>query len=464
MADYFALAMEESPRYEGAAATTPYRVSTSFLYLPGSAMRINANPSFIDRADELRNLQGDVPLVVEAFAPDGAITERGYVNHIAWLLTLAGFKPTITTGDGTNQVWTLNTAAATAGTFTLTVSGQTTAPIAFNATAAQIDAALEALSTVGAGGVVCTGGPINTTNVVITFTNQMGGQVVALTGTFTGLTGTPYTLTNTTPGVAPTITNPDFTTGQTFAANPQSYVGPGAYKYVFAKRQGTVAQTAQVYAAYGSQGVFMKGQGYGVSGLTLDASGALSASLLGLVCALVSDPGLSPALDTSAILPITRGDIYLQWLTGSGESSDFSLSLANPLVAVPTMGLAVPSLYPDVMEHGDTWPKLSGSIPKRKMDTDDFAALWAGSVFSAIARWRARSYVGNSPSKYALWVNMPACQYDSGTPDDLAARRRFGSTFNWRAQWDEATAADVTFTLVCGVSPAQLTSTQFSVY
>ena len=44
---------------------------------------------------------------------------------------------------------TVRVTNATGGTFTLTFNGQTTAPLAYNATAAQIDAALEALSNVG---------------------------------------------------------------------------------------------------------------------------------------------------------------------------------------------------------------------------------------------------------------------------------------------------------------------------
>ena len=46
----------------------------------------------------------------------------------------------------TDEQQTVRVTNATGGTFTLTFNGQTTAPIAFNATAAQVDAALEALS------------------------------------------------------------------------------------------------------------------------------------------------------------------------------------------------------------------------------------------------------------------------------------------------------------------------------
>ena len=47
----------------------------------------------------------------------------------------------------------------TGGSFTLSFGGQTSAAIAFNATAAQVQTALTALGGIGAGGVTCAGGP-----------------------------------------------------------------------------------------------------------------------------------------------------------------------------------------------------------------------------------------------------------------------------------------------------------------
>ena len=54
----------------------------------------------------------------------------------------------------TNETQTVRVTNATGGTFTLTFDGQTTAPIAFNATAAAVQAALEALSNIEPGDVV----------------------------------------------------------------------------------------------------------------------------------------------------------------------------------------------------------------------------------------------------------------------------------------------------------------------
>jgi hypothetical protein len=70
------------------------------------------------------------------------------------------------------------TGSPTGGTFTVTVGGQTTAGIAYNANAATIQAAIEALSTVGAGKVVVTGsGPFT-----LTFSTALGDLTVSSSG------------------------------------------------------------------------------------------------------------------------------------------------------------------------------------------------------------------------------------------------------------------------------------------
>ena len=51
------------------------------------------------------------------------------------------------------------TGDPTGGTFTLTFDGQTTSSIAYDSSAATVDSALEALSSIGSGNVVVTGLP-----------------------------------------------------------------------------------------------------------------------------------------------------------------------------------------------------------------------------------------------------------------------------------------------------------------
>jgi hypothetical protein len=72
----------------------------------------------------------------------------------------------------TSEVQTVTLTAATGGTFTLTLSGQTTGAIAYNAAASAVQTAIAALSNVGSGNVVVTGsdgGPYT-----VTFSNSLG--------------------------------------------------------------------------------------------------------------------------------------------------------------------------------------------------------------------------------------------------------------------------------------------------
>ena len=83
------------------------------------------------------------------------------------------------------------TGSPTGGTFTLTFEGDTTGPIPFDATAAQVQAALEALPNIGPGNAETTLGPVNTTNgVVIDLLNAANpGPIQLLTGDATNLQG-----------------------------------------------------------------------------------------------------------------------------------------------------------------------------------------------------------------------------------------------------------------------------------
>ena len=62
----------------------------------------------------------------------------------------------------TDETQTVRVTNATGGTFTLTFNGQTTAPIAFNATAAADPGGARGAAEHRPGDVVVTGGPVNT--------------------------------------------------------------------------------------------------------------------------------------------------------------------------------------------------------------------------------------------------------------------------------------------------------------
>lgn len=91
---------------------------------------------------------------------------------------------------GTNETQSLTMASATSGTFTLSFGGQTTSAIAWNASAATIQAALWALSTIGSGNIAVTGGPISNSPIYVEFIGTLSAaNQAAFTADVTSLTG-----------------------------------------------------------------------------------------------------------------------------------------------------------------------------------------------------------------------------------------------------------------------------------
>ena len=92
------------------------------------------------------------------------------------------------------------TGTPASGTFTLTYKAQTTAPIAYNAAAAAVQSALNALSTIGANGVTVSGGPGPGTPYVVTFNKLTDPPQMTATGSFTGGSTPAVAVTTTTAG------------------------------------------------------------------------------------------------------------------------------------------------------------------------------------------------------------------------------------------------------------------------
>lgn len=108
--------------------------------------------------------------------------------------------------NGVNAVQQVSMSGPpTAGTFTLTYGGQTTAAIAYNATAAAVSTALQAISSIGSGNVECTGGPLPGSAVNVTFIGTLGLQPITTMTHTDSLTGGTASVTSTTSGVTPTL-------------------------------------------------------------------------------------------------------------------------------------------------------------------------------------------------------------------------------------------------------------------
>ncbi|MER6249371.1 hypothetical protein [Streptomyces griseorubiginosus] len=110
------------------------------------------------------------------------------------------------------------TGSPTGGTYTLTFSGQTTSGIPYNATAAQVKAALEALSNIAPGDVTVTGGPHPGTVISVTFAGAyLGEDVPQMTASASGLTG----------GTSPAVTVATATAGGAAGASDGTQVLAG---------------------------------------------------------------------------------------------------------------------------------------------------------------------------------------------------------------------------------------------
>lgn len=135
---------------------------------------------------------------------------RDWINQDTTIAPLMLVSDTgVSNGNGTvaitavNEVQTVTLTDATGGTFTLSFRGATTGNIAFNASAATVQTALEALSTIAVGQVAVTGaagGPYT-----VKFLMGLGGEdvdeLVADGALLTGV-GADIAVAETTPGVA----------------------------------------------------------------------------------------------------------------------------------------------------------------------------------------------------------------------------------------------------------------------
>jgi hypothetical protein len=149
-------------------------------------------------------------LQVATFSP----TYPGVVSKVAALVTtpastaakLASVGVFISGPGGTSEVDTITiNGVPTGGTFTVTVGGVTSAAVAFNATGAVFQTALEAMSNIAVGDVTVAGGAGGP--YTATWARAFASQPITLTfgNALTGGTTPTITYVKTTAGVLPTV-------------------------------------------------------------------------------------------------------------------------------------------------------------------------------------------------------------------------------------------------------------------
>lgn len=133
-------------------------------------------------------------------------------------------------------------ASATGGSYTLTYNGETTSAIAYNATSATVQAALEALASLNNTNVFCLKGS-NT----VQFVGAITGETYTFTGDFSGLTGTngtPRLATQMSSSSSLAVTVSDMSGLASNYFDPSYDTGLGASDGTIAKPWTTAAQLA----------------------------------------------------------------------------------------------------------------------------------------------------------------------------------------------------------------------------
>lgn len=179
-----------------------------------------------------RPRQGGLESIAD-FRPNERLGRAGTLQYDAEVCTaVVGavqlcFGPDLSLGEDEVQRITI-TGTPTGGTFRLTFRGEQTGTIAFNATAATVRAALEALPGVGVGDVAVTGGPGPGTPYDVTFTGDLGTSEqpqMTATHAFTGGAAPAIAVTTTTPGAFPKDGSIGFPSGAPILPPFGGYIG-----------------------------------------------------------------------------------------------------------------------------------------------------------------------------------------------------------------------------------------------
>ena len=242
------------------------------------------------------------------------------------------------------------------------------------------------------------------------------------------------------------------TAGNGVITDPDSASIPtGATRHVWTAPfgpSGVSPKTHQLIGNYKDQSVCLEARGCATETISIETpeqgGAVLTASGPAAYADVVTDPALTAAYESIGVRPFMRSGLtVVTWLSGTATASDFGLQIQQPVDMIRSLGGA--SKYPDTVEKAEGLVVVSGSIDKRNIDTDDLAALKAGTEFATKTRWRSDTVIASSYT-YGLWIELSSAQYSEGSNDPLGNKRRHGSRFGFRAARNAS--ASVTITLV----------------
>ena len=370
---------------------------------------------------------------------------------------VGGTKLTIATtvgGDGShNEKQTITPdGVSTGGQFLITWEGQTTAPIAYNADAYTIKLALEALSNIGVGEAIVTGGPINTSAVTVEFAGTLGLQNQDAMTVTTWLTRGAWTIT---------AHDNDSITCQTTTLGDaaKAYWGGAAWMLeataitapadlAALRASGAVASplTAwDIVATAGDPGTlaakyitlgdaskaYWNGQAWVTEAeaetLPTGMAGLLSSPIIATDSWMVATPG-TPG--TIAIDTIELGDSTLAYWDGTGWVNRASYSLPANLTALQASDIISSTddqpwingeyILTGAATHanwdGDSWVTgdaatatgtagIPGTITPTGYLPADLTAAQADLTASPLTKWTVGQYVALGDASHAYWTN-----------------------------------------------------------
>lgn len=299
-------------------------------------------------------------------------------NALLPLLNAALGIKYVKTPGGTNHETTFTlTGAPTGGTFTLTYSSQTTAALPYNATAAQVQTALEALSNIDEGEVDVSGGPLLSAPIVVKYYGKLVGVVTnpTVTPSFTG-------------GSTPTLTPTSSVTGAAYTgASTHTFIPSDGAQLPFLAIQERIGASLETYN-YTDAVVNTLHFESDADGYLMGTAGVIARKQVAGVSGM---PGIASAFDNLPMVVGTNITVTYNGVTLPAKS--FSFDLNNNF---EDDDYRLGSFY-----LGDLTPKrreVTAGVSIREQDSSLFRQATYGAS--------AATAPGGLSTKYPLVINM----------------------------------------------------------
>lgn len=214
----------------------------------------------------------------------------------------------------------------------------------------------------------------------------------------------------------------------------------------------TQVRSLQRQLVYPDQAVFIKQTGCVPEQIQVQADGeVMTMNVTGhnLYTTQIADPGLSATYDALTVKPFLRSHMAqpATWLAASATQAAFGFTLDNPVSFDRTLS---GSKFPDVVDRTGVDLRLTVQLSTRNLDTDDIAALLAGTNFTVKASWVSTQFItGSYP--YKLFIEGNAV-YSDLTPEGLQHKIRHGATIPVTFGRSSGGTPSYTITLCNGVT------------